>query len=126
MKRWGNMGLLPLSLSEDIANNFPYDNFSAGVFIDSSSLTVDYFNEFYKNATTEKFTEEHVSKLIGAGLLQAQLIFPSKNKYEIAAVIGRTAFSKNACCYITTPLLATSGWNECGITVNITEDNQNP
>lgn len=126
MTRFGNRALLPLTLSEDIANNFPYDNFSAGVFVDSGVLAVQYFNKFFKNATTANFTEEHVSKLIGAGILQAQLIFPSKNKYEVAAVIGRSAFSNNACCYITTPLLAASGWSDCGITVNVTENNQNP
>ena len=126
MTKLGNKALLPLTLSEDIANNFPYDNFSVGVFVDSGVLAVQYFNKFFKKADTANFTEEHVSKLIGAGLLQAQVIFPSKNKYEVAAVIGRTAFSKHACCYMTTPLLAASGWSDCGLTVNITENNQNP
>ena len=126
MNNLGNRAMLPLTLSEDIANNFPYENFATGVFIDAGVLAVQYFNEFYRKADTDKFTEDQVSKLVGAGLLQAQLIFPSKNKYEVATVLGRTAFSKHATCYITTPLLAASGWQDCGITVSVTENNQNP
>ena len=125
MNRLGNKGILPLTLSQDIANNFPYDNFSVGAFIDLSNLAVKYFDTFYRKADSESFDETMIAKLIASGCLQAQIIFPQKNKTNIVTVIGQTPISKNACFYVTTPLLGASGWEDCGITVWVSENNQN-
>lgn len=126
-KNFNNPALMPYTLSEDIARNLPHEKFSIGAFVDLSNLAVKYFNNYYSKGDTavDKFSEKMVSSLIGRGCLYAQVIFPSKNEYATASIIGRTPISKVACCYISTPLFASSEWKNSGFAINITENGTN-
>lgn len=122
ISRLGNTSLLPLSLDQNISNTLSSDlKFSVGAFIDIGNMAVTYFNKFYVTQG-EKFTHNDIAKLVSLGCIHAQIIFPQKNTYQIAAVIGQTSVPNNACCYLTTPILGSNGWKECGIEVKIKEN----
>lgn len=110
--------LCPLEL--DSTNVPDVEKFKIGASLDLMGFALEYFKRFYAKPDNQ-ITNEHVTALIENKLLRAQVIFPKKNKYEIAGIIGQTPFSENACCYLTTPLIGANGWNDCGIILKVQE-----
>jgi hypothetical protein len=120
----GNNNLLPMKLDRNISNNLPKDlKFSVGAFVDLGNMALEYFNKYYVSQG-EYFTADKLAKLISSGCVSAQIIFPEKNDFKIVKVIGQTSIPKTACCYITTPILGTNDWQDCGIIVKIRENDK--
>jgi hypothetical protein len=90
-----------------------------GAAVDLSNLAVTYFNKYYTNSNVKTIDANMITKLLAAGCLRAQIIFPNKNKSLLVDVIQHTPFSNMACIYISTPIASAAEWNECDIVVKI-------
>ena len=114
----GDTQMCPLKLSQDDYGRITVQDFKIGASFDLLGLGVQYFKKFFSKPDAA-IDQGSVKKLFENDCLRAQLIFPHKNKYELVGIIGQTTIGKNACCYLTPPLLGAAGWNQCGIALKI-------
>ena len=121
----------PLTLDTQVLNGLKSAgviDFKIGASLDLSNFGKKYFNTFYSSTTGVKqgFTDDVIMNLFSNNLLQAQIIIPTDNTTingndsRIVDIIGQSPkLGANACCYLTTPLLGSSQWQDSGIVLHI-------
>lgn len=114
--------LCPLILDKQQQGRITVQDFKIGASFDFSGLVKQYFERFYGYAKVTFDDQKLFQKLIVNNCLRAQIVLPESNKSFVVGIIGETPLNgKNACCYLTTPLLGANQWKDSGIIVSVTD-----